>query len=358
MFSIRNVTAACAMLGTACAPKQETAGFVYRLGVDTLAVSSVTWSGSKVSGVYVNRVPATAVTRWNADVDAEGGVRQLERTTSTGDKVTEHVTIRVAHDSAWIERKLGDSASIDAFPISGSALPRNPATDPALLELRTRRLVSQGVNALAVVAFGIMDTVAHPDTIRRVAPDTVVVEGPRLRIDSAGRILNLGPNAERATLDIEALATAFGPRPLGELSPRETVTGNVGNATITIAYGRPKRRGRAIFGALVPWGRVWRTGASDATLLTTDQNLVIGTARVPAGKYALFTVPSASGWTLILSKKVGENAAAYDSTADFARTPMQSGPAAKPAEQFTIAVEAGQLKLTWDTVTATVPVRR
>ena len=89
-------------------------------------------------------------------------------------------------------------------------------------------------------------------------------------------------------------------------------------------------RGRDIFGALVPWDRVWRTGAGDATFLTTDKSLVVGTARVPAGKYALFTIPTASGWTLILSRNVGENAAAYDSTADFARTAMQSGPAADP----------------------------
>jgi len=357
MFSIRNVTAACAMFVAACAPKPETAGFVYRLGVDTLAVSSVTWSPGKVSGVYVNRVPATAVTRWSADVDAEGGVRRLERTTSSGDKVTERVLVTVAGDSAVVERT--DSATTTRhFVVSGSALPRNPATDAGLLELRTRRLVSQGLQQVIVAAFSASDTMALPDTVRRVATDTVVIQGPRLRIDSAGRILNLGPNAERATVDIEALVTAFGPRPLGELSPRQTVTGNVGNATVTIEYGRPKKRGRDVFGALVPWGRVWRTGAGDATFLTTDQNLVIGTARVPAGKYALFTIPTASGWTLILSRKVGENAAAYDSTADFARTPMQSGPAAAPAEQFTIAVEAGQLKMTWDTVTATVPVRR
>ena len=116
MFSIRNVTAACAMLATACAPKQETAGFVYRLGVDTLAVSSVTWSGSKVSGVYVNRVPATAVTRWNADVDAQGGVRRLERVTTTGDKVTERVKITVAGDSAFVEQTRGDSTTNRNFP--------------------------------------------------------------------------------------------------------------------------------------------------------------------------------------------------------------------------------------------------
>jgi hypothetical protein len=286
----------------------------------------------------VNRVPATAVVRWNADVDADGSVRRLERTHSSGSAVTERVLITVAGDSAVVERTRGDSVTTESFPVTASALPRNPATDPGLLELRTKHMVMAGLQEMEVAAFGTSDTAAAMDTLRRVAPDTIVVEGPRLRIDSAGRIVTLGANAERAALDIEALATAFGPRPLGELSPRDTVTGNVGDATVTVAYGRPKMRGRDIFGALVPWDRVWRTGAGDATFLTTDKNLVVGTARVPAGKYALFTIPTASGWTLILSRNVGENAAAYDSTADFARTAMSSGPAPERAEQFTIQV--------------------
>ena len=358
MFSIRNVPSACLILGVACAAKPESAGFVYRLGVDTLAVSSVTWSGDKVTGVYVNRVPTTTVTRWNADLDAEGNVRRVERNTTTGDSVTERVVITLVSDSAFIERTRGDSVTASHFTASAGALPRHPATDPGLLEPRTRRMVASGLTQVIGAAFSTTDSAAEADTLRLIPPDTIAFNGPRIRIDSTGRIRTFGTNSERTTLDIEALATSFRTRPLGELSPRDTVTGNVGPAAVTITYGRPRKRGRDIWGALVPWDRVWRTGAGDATFLTTDQNLVIGTARVPAGKYALFTVPGQAGWTLILSKNVGDNAATYDSTADFARTAMQSGPAAERAEQFTIVVEGGQLKLTWDDVTATVPVRR
>ena len=348
------------MLAAACAqaPTPDTAGFVYRLGRDTVGVSSVTWTGGKVSGVYVNRVPATTVVRWNADVDADGGVQRLERTHTSDTTVTERFVVTVKGDRAVVEHTVGDSVSTRRFVVTGLALPRSPATDPGLLELHTRHLVTAGLESVIAVSFGTTDTMALPDTLRRVAPDTVVVQGPRLRIDSAGHILNLGANAERTTLDIEALATAFGPRPLGELSPRDTVTGNVGDATVSVAYGRPKMRGRDIFGALVPWDAVWRTGANNPTFLTTDKPIVIGTARVPAGTYTLWTIPAASAWTLILSRNIGENAGAYDSTADFARTAMQSGRAAEVAEQLTIVVEGGQVKLTWDNVTAAVPLRR
>ncbi len=358
MFSIRNVSAGCLIAGAACADAPETAGFVSRLGVDTMAVSSVTWAGTSVSGVYVNRVPTTTVTRWNADLDAQANVTRVERTTTLGDSVTEKVIITLVGDSATIERNWGDSATVTRIAAPAQALPRSQATDAGLLEPRTKRMVASGLTEMIAAAFGATDSAAEADTLRLIPPDTVTFNGPRIRIDSAGRILTLGTNSERTALDIEALAEAFGSRPLGELSPRDTTTGNVGTAMVTVAYGRPKQRGRDIWGALVPWDRVWRTGAGDATFLITDQDLVIGTARVPAGKYALFTVPAQTGWTLIISRNIGENAAAYDSTADFARTAMQSGAAPERADQFTIVVEGGQLKMTWDDVMAAVPVRR
>ena len=360
MFALRNVrplvlafTAGC----TSAAP--ETAGFVYRLGVDTVAVSAVTWSSGKAEGVYVNRVPVTSVVRWNADVDPTGNVRRLERTHTTGDSVTEQVTITLAGDSATIERRRGDSVTTRKFAASAAALPRNPATDAGLLELRTRRMVADGSDLVIGESFGTGDTVVAVDTARRVAADTIVVPGPRLVIDSAGRILRLGDNAERTTLDIEALATAFTTRPLGELSPRDSVAATIGGANVSVAYGSPRKRGREIFGALVPWDRPWRTGANNATFFTTDQAIRAGSVRVAAGRYSVFTIPSQSAWTLLLSSNLGDNAAGYDSTTIVARIPMVAGVTAAPVEQLTFAIEQdGTLRVSWDNVTAAVQLRR
>lgn len=346
------------ILAAACSPSPETAGFVYRLGVDTTSVSSVTWAGDRVEGVYVNRVPETTVTRWNATTGAAGAVQRLERVQTRGDSVVERVVITLAGDSAAIERTRGDSVTTRRIAAPAGALPRHQSSDLGLLELRTRHAVTSGAAEEIFATFTAGDTTADPDTLRRVAPDTVSFSGARFRIDSAGRIQNLGANAERSALDIEALVSAFRDRPLGELSPRDSITAAVGNATVTIAYGRPKKRGREIMGGLVPLNQVWRTGAGDATFLTTDRALQIGNTRVPAGRYGVFTIPADSGWTLILSSNVGENAAAYDSTADFVRIPMQSGSLPEPVDQFTIAVEAdGLLRLSWDRATATVQVR-
>ena len=360
MLALRNVMPGVLLL-TACSAstRPETAGFVTRLGVDTVAVSSVTWSGNKAEGVYVNRVPVTTVVRWDADVDANGNVHRVERTHTTGDSVTERVTITLASDSATIVRQRGDSTTTTKFAATAAAMPRHQATDPGLLELRARALVASGEQQVIGQSFGTGDTVATVDTIRRVAPDTIAVPGPRLVIDSAGRILNLGGNTDRANVDIETLATAFKTRPLGELSPRDSVAATIGGANVSVAYGSPRKRGREVFGALVPWDRPWRTGANNATFFTTDKDIRAGSVRVPAGKYSVFTIPGQSGWTLLLSNNLGDNAAGYDSTTIVARIPMQSGTAATPSEKLAFELAAdGTLRVTWDTVAASVRLRR
>lgn len=143
------------------------------------------------------------------------------------------------------------------------------------------------------------------------------------------------------------------------VSPHETVTADIDGATVTIVYGRPYSKDpksgatRKIWGELVPFGKVWRTGADEATLLTTTQALDIGGTSIPAGTYSLFTLPDASGAKLIVNKQTGQWGTKYDEKQDLARIDMKKEAAAKPADQFTIAIEknaagGGTLKLTWE----------
>jgi hypothetical protein len=142
-------------------------------------------------------------------------------------------------------------------------------------------------------------------------------------------------------------------------SPHETVTATVGGAKIAIEYGRPFKKGRDIFGGLEPLGKVWRTGADEATTFTTDKDLMVGNMHVPAGTYGLFTIPDKSGWTLILNKTAKQwGAFKYEQGQDLGRTPMTVKTLAAPLEQLTIAVEPkgkeGTLKITWDRTEASV----
>ena len=144
------------------------------------------------------------------------------------------------------------------------------------------------------------------------------------------------------------------------VSPHETVSATVGGSKVTIEYGRPYLKGRqAVGGKLVPFNEVWRTGADEATLLTTEGDLMIGTVKVPAGSYSLFTLPTdAKHWTLIINKTAKQwGAFNYDAKADLGRTPMKVTAPSSPVEQFTIQLTEGSLELTWENTSASVPIK-
>src|SRR5580704_1818688 len=105
------------------------------------------------------------------------------------------------------------------------------------------------------------------------------------------------------------------------LSPRDTARATIGKAHVLVDYGRPSKRGRVIFGSLVPYGQVWRTGANAATTFVIDKDLTIGAQTVPAGTYTLYTLPSASNWLLIINKQTGQWGTEYDQSQDLVRIP-------------------------------------
>lgn len=149
-------------------------------------------------------------------------------------------------------------------------------------------------------------------------------------------------------------------------SPHEQATLTLAGKKITIEYGRPYKKGRDIFGGLVPWGQVWRTGADEATTLTTEADLVIGSLKVPKGKYSLFTMPAdkAKEWPLIVNKEPDQwGAYKYERTKDLGRTMLKVDASPASTEQLTIALEAqpdkksALLKIIWDKTVASTLVK-
>ena len=143
-------------------------------------------------------------------------------------------------------------------------------------------------------------------------------------------------------------------------SPHETVSAEIGGAKVSITYGRPFMKGRAIFGGLVPWDRVWRTGADEATTLTTDKMLMFGNLHVGPGSATLWTLPSQTGpWKFVINKETGQWGTAYNADNDLGRVDMKTETLTNPVEQFTIAIEpagsGGQITLSWDKTKMIVP---
>jgi hypothetical protein len=145
-------------------------------------------------------------------------------------------------------------------------------------------------------------------------------------------------------------------------SPSGTADVTLKGQTISIQYSRPSMRGRKIMGELVPYGEVWRTGANEATQLSTPVDLTIGGANVPAGLYSLYSLPGEHNWKLIINKQTGQSGTEYHADQDLVRVDMQVGKTSAPVEQFTISWsktggDAARLVFEWETTRLTVPVK-
>ncbi len=158
------------------------------------------------------------------------------------------------------------------------------------------------------------------------------------------------------TLSILFTSPVLGQKP--KLSPPGTAEFSLGGKKITVAYNRPSMRGRKIMGGLVPYDKLWRTGANEATTLSTETDLVVGGVSVPKGKYSLYTIPSAQKWMLIINKETGQWGTEYDQSQDLARVEMKTETLKEPIEQFTISFSStkkgGVMKLDWENTRASV----
>jgi len=130
--------------------------------------------------------------------------------------------------------------------------------------------------------------------------------------------------------------------------------------TITVDYSSPRAKGRKIFGGLVPYGQVWRTGANDATTFVVNENLAAAKGtNIPAGSYTMFTLPTADKWTLIISKHTGEWGIPYKyESEELARVPMSVSKTPAPVENFTISFDQTgggcTMQLSWENTQASV----
>ncbi|MCU0329591.1 MAG: DUF2911 domain-containing protein [Candidatus Kapabacteria bacterium] len=147
------------------------------------------------------------------------------------------------------------------------------------------------------------------------------------------------------------------------LSPTSTITQEFSTSKMEITYSRPSARGRAVFGEVVGWGEVWRTGANAATKITFGEDVSIGGKAVKAGTYALYSIPNKSQWEIILNKGVGNwGTGGYSTADDVARftVPAQSLPS--NVETFTISIgditfNSCTINLSWERVLVSIPVK-
>ncbi|GJM29760.1 MAG: hypothetical protein DHS20C17_23950 [Cyclobacteriaceae bacterium] len=150
---------------------------------------------------------------------------------------------------------------------------------------------------------------------------------------------------------------ALKPRP----SPLEMVTMKYEDTYVKITYGRPHKRGRNIFGDLLPYGEVWRTGANEATEITITGTVKLGEHQVKPGTYTLFSIPEKDHWTIILNSELGQwGAYNYNAKLDVIRFDVPTSTTEEVYEPFTIEFEqkanSAELVMMWDNTKVAIPL--
>jgi DUF2911 family protein len=357
----------------------EHGGFIVRLGNDTVAAERFTRSRTQLEGDVVSRSPRARILHYVATLGPDGRITRYESAVHVGAEglaspTMQSSVVTISGNTATVQLHTPRGDTTMSVAVRPGAVPMPPLTF-AFYEQMVRQARAEKKDSLLVDMVFPGAPKATPTTMV-VRRDSAIIDLFGLpafaRLDNIGRMLNVDGRqttdkvlVDRVeNVDADALAKSFAAReattgPMGQFSPRDTVHAMIGNAMVMVDYGRPHQRGRVVFGGVVPWGQVWRTGANAATQLMTDHDLVIGGTTVPAGTYTLWTLPTASGAKLIINKQHGQWGTEYDSTQDFGRFDLTRTALTQPVEQFTIAIapsgNGGTLRMQWENSEYAIP---
>ncbi len=347
---------------------QTTATLTARLGVDTISVEKMVREGNTLVAEVVTRSPRTTLQRHRAQFDAAGNLTTLtvrdfdvtqgvERRTTTYTRQGDSLRITVRGDQST-ERSV--AAPAEWLPFIDLV---HWPFDVALQRMRSAKqtqlaapmLSGQRISEFPLALVGADSaTVTHPT--RGTMRLTVLPDGAIRTLD-AGATTRALVVTRSGNSDVAALARNFAARDaagrgIGELSGRGSTEMHWSGASLTLDYGTPMKRGREIWGTVVRYNQLWRTGANRATHFKTDTDLRFGDLLVPAGEYTLFSIIEATGGTLIINRQTGQNGQSYDQARDLGRVPLRAQAMSNEVEAFTIGLRQengrGVLALQWD----------
>ena len=375
---------------------EERYGFLTRLGNDTIAVESVTRRGDMVAIDAVDRFPRVRRRHAEIELGADGSIEHLVMDIHTPSEPVKqrerHVVADVSDDEVRLTKTDGSGEVARTFAKQGGTAMAHVPQMYSLYEL----YLAAALRRAAASKRATGDTVQmrqfyidrefdrfplHRGVVRplgggraEIAHDWLAGTG-EATLDSSYRLLRYSGarttyhvNVERlpAPPDVQALAMRFealeakngGVR---QLSVRDTVRASIGSATFVVDYGRPLARGRTLLGDIVPYDRVWRTGANAATQFTTSAPITLAGLSVPAGTYTLWTIPRRHEAGLIVNRQTGQWGTGYDPARDLGRASMTAETRATSVEAFTISIvpkddRTGTLAMEWGPFRWTAPI--
>ena len=368
-------------LETAAAPAaaDESGGFIVTLGQDTVGAERYTRTKDRIEVYQVGRAPR--VLRRHFVYDLKNGMMThvaLVVTPPGSDTPTQSVDAKMDGDSLRSEIRNGGNPPVrSAVGMRPGTLIIGASSPWAEYESMMPALLKSKSDTLGGPMFYLGNNVTDRYLLTKVGKDSVRITNTHqdvyvAKVDKKGLILGTRPVsgtqkfaiARVDKLDLDALVASYAAREqagagVGVLSPRDTVrVDNAGGASLMIDYGRPAKRGRVVYGGIVPYGEVWRTGANAATQFKTDKPLDFGGTVVPAGFYTLWTVPTANGWKLVVNGETGQWGTAHKPEKDLYTLDMKVSTLPQVVERFTISVvpsaTGGVLNLDWDTTRSSI----
>ena len=382
----------------ACRNSQTTEryGFIARLGRDTVSVESVTRQGNTVTSDEVDRFPRVRQRHTEIELGPDGGIRRLTMTIVTpsepANQRERRVTARVTRDSVHLSKEDGTGTVRRAFATDGNIAMAHLPQMYSLYELYFAAALGRMADSSSVTG----DTVRlrqfyidrefdrfplHGGRVRRlpggkaeIAHDWLAGIG-EATLDSSHHLLQYSGARTTYKVDVTRLAEPPDVQAIGrqfaafetnnggftQLSVRDTARASIGPATFAVDYSRPLVRGRELLGKLIPYDRVWRTGANAATQFTTSAPITLAGIRMAAGTYTLWTVPHVKGTDLIVNTQTGQWGTGYDGTRDLGKAPMATDSLSAPVEKFTISIAStdarrGTLAMEWGPFRWTAPI--
>ena len=389
--------AVAAVAAAGCGTAGDTHGFVTRLGRDTVAVERIVRRGDTVTLDGVDRWPRVRRRHAVLTLRPDGAIATLamdiREPSAPAGRVERHVEAQVRGDSTIVTSRDSLGTVRRAFATGDGLTMPHVSQMYGLTELYVGAALRRGVathvadgDSVHVQQFYVdreFDTFPlHEGWVQpmgkgdvRLWHDWLSGVGA-LHVDSAFRMQSYSgagttykvdvvrvdgaPDVDGAFARLAADEKAKGA--VTPLSVRDTARGTIGTATFWVDYGRPLARGRVLLGDVIPYGYVWRTGANAATQFHTSAPITIGSLKLAAGTYTLWSVAKKDGGaTLIVNAQTGQWGTNYDAERDIGEVPLTVAPPQASVEKFTVAIEptgprAGMLTFAWGTFKWSAPI--
>ncbi|WP_026236259.1 DUF2911 domain-containing protein [Pontibacter roseus] len=160
-----------------------------------------------------------------------------------------------------------------------------------------------------------------------------------------------------AFLLLPATSWAQGNNKSNRPSPPAVATGKIGETTVTIDYSSPAVKNRKVWGELVPYGKVWRAGANEATTIEFSRDVLVEGKHLPQGKYSLYTIPGENQWTVIFNKAIGQWGTEYDERRDALRVNVKPRKSPRMQERLAYVVAKNGILMRWENLELPVKIK-